>query len=159
MIQFSPQQTTNRDVLSTIARELEVEMDFDNLQSADAMKLRCFSVLDGDAHIGYCLFQILENSTGHLKQIYIKPTERKFKLGDGLFRAVLNSLEIHGVNQVVATGNSEEMAFYRHEGMISAKTEMLERTGVDMHTADFSQYVILESIKDFFSKPCKGHKK
>lgn len=159
MIQFSPLKTTNRDVLSAIASELDVEIDSDTLQSADAAKLRCFSVLDGDTHIGYCLFQILENSAAHLKQIYIKPNERKFKLGDGLFRAVLNSLEIQGVNQVVATGKSEEMAFYRHEGMISVEPEVLEKISADINAADFSQFVFLESIKAFFSKPCKGHKK
>ena len=159
MIQFSPLKTTNRETLSEITRELDVEMGFDDLQIADAMKLQCFSVLDGETHLGYCLFLIMENSVAHLKQIYIKPTERKFKLGDGLFRAVLNSLEIHGVNQVVATGKSEEMAFYRHEGMISVEPEVLEKISADINAADFSQFVFLESIKAFFSKPCKGHKK
>ena len=140
MIQFSPLQTTNPDTLAEIARALSLNH---NLECVDGVENRCFLTLDGNQTIGYCLFHILGNGVAQLTQIYIKPTERKFKLGDGLFRAVLNSLEINGVSQVYASGNSEELSFYKHEGLIESESGL----------------VSLESIATFFSKPCKGHKK
>lgn len=99
-------------------------------------------ILEGNGEIlGVCAYDILEQTMGYIHYIYVKPSERRQRFGDGLFRAVLNSMDLRGVISVACSSQCTDLEskFYKFEG--------LEWSG--------NQYR-LSSINAFFKKPCKS---
>ncbi|HAS74786.1 MAG TPA: hypothetical protein DCS67_11640 [Clostridiales bacterium UBA8960] len=160
MIEFRPLKYSSLVHLTQVLNDVEISA-FD-YSALDYEKMHSFVVIDGDNTIGLCLYTFLSVDTALVKLVYIKPSERNLKLGDGLLRASLNSIEIHGGERVIFEGNLTEQSFYLHEGM----TKLNDFSEVEM--ASFSHgmewledryYACCKSISSFFSKPCKGQSK
>lgn len=96
--------------------------------------------VDGEI-IGVCAYDIIEQTMGYIHYIYVKTEYRRQKFGDGLFRAVLNSMDLKGVISVACSSRSSDLEskLYAYEG--------LEKTG--------DQYRLF-SIGDFFNRPCQS---
>ncbi len=160
MIQFRPY--TEKTDASLLAMLTTFEIDhamIDQLMHADN---RFFVIDDGDAIIGFCAYAFATPELAHIMAIYVVPTERKNKFGDGLFRSVLNSIEIHGGRHVILSGTQTELDFYAHEGLAPVA---LNREGLsaEVHSAinplQNETFSYLESIENYFKKPCKGQLK
>ncbi len=108
----------------------------------EAVKSQNGFILEVDGEIiGACAYDILEHTMGYIHYIYVKPAHRRQRFGDGLIRAVLNSMDLHGVVSVACSSQSTEL-----EGKLYV-FERFEATG--------DQYR-LSSISDFFKRPCKS---
>jgi N-acetylglutamate synthase-like GNAT family acetyltransferase len=94
--------------------------------------------VDGEI-IGGCAYDILEETMGYIHYVYVKPAHRRQRYGDGLIRAVLNSMDLKGVTSVACSSQSTEL-----ESKLYA-FERFELTG--------EQYR-LSSINEFFKRPC-----
>ncbi|GAB6108883.1 GNAT family N-acetyltransferase [Fusibacter bizertensis] len=118
-----------------------------------------FVVCEGDRLLGICQFDFIDNSTAIVDCIYISPSERKMKLGDGLLRAILNSIEIRGGSSVIFIANEEEQLFYKHAGFEvlddSKITSIPVLDKVDKLSFD-NGLMQLKSISEFFNQPCKS---
>jgi N-acetylglutamate synthase-like GNAT family acetyltransferase len=160
MIQFRPYtEKTSESILAMLtAFEIDHAM-IDQLMHANN---RFFVVDDGDAIIGFCTYAFVTPELAHIMAIFIVPSERKNKFGDGLFRAVLNSIEINGGMHVILSGSQTELDFYAHEGLSPVA---LNREGLsaEVHSAieplQHETFSYLESIEKYFKKPCKGQHK
>ena len=80
---------------------------------------------------------------GYIHYVYVTPKHRRQRYGDGLFRAVLNSMDLNGVVSVACSSQATELEskLYAFEG--------LDKTG--------DQYR-LTSISDFFKRPCSAER-
>lgn len=126
----------------------------------DLLECKAFVVEDGNRVMGLCTYEFLNEHLAVVRSIYITPEERGNKFGDALIRSVLNSIEIHGRNHVIFLGNSDELKFYSHVGMEPFDESVLALDGVKSKLPigfDPLNGLYLNSIKDFFAKPCKGH--
>ncbi len=160
MIQFRPYtEKTNESILTLLTA---FEIDLTMIEKIMHVDTRFFIIDDGDAIIGFCAYAFVSPELAHIMAIYVAPTERNNKFGDGLFRAVLNSIEIHGGRHVVLSGNQTELDFYSHEGLSPVA---LNREGLsaEVHSAinplQNETFSYLESIDGYFKKPCKGQLK
>jgi len=77
----------------------------------------------------------------YLDHLYIKSNERLNKLGDSLFRTILNSLMLQGAEAVFMRANTHYDEFL--------KAENIERKD--------GNFVI--DLNEFFSRKCRGSKK
>jgi len=155
VIQFKPLISLNRETIKEIESALNITLDVEiNNTSSD----KVFVVQEGNQILGCCLFETLTTEYTLLKQVYINPKERKQKLGDALFRAVLNSIELNGGKHVSAYGNDEEISFYLHEGMKRISDEDARTYNWNISIGKYQPTIFLPSIADFFNTPCKGHK-
>lgn len=156
MIHFRPYNQQKDVPMMNILTELGIE-NFVNLNE----ETKCFLVEDGGQIIGACVYDWLEPHIACIQAIYLNESERKYKLGDGLFRATLNSIELNGGSHVICCGCENEIAFYLHEGLdlISKRSTRVSEGIWDKGICSKQdQFAFLESIQAFFSKPCKGHK-
>jgi len=160
MIQFRPY--TEKTSESILALLTQFEIDHAMIEQLMHVDNRFFVVNDGDAIIGFCAYTFATPELAHIMAIYIVHSERKNKFGDGLFRAVLNSIEINGGVHVILSGNQMELNFYTHEGLSPVA---LNRDGLsaEVHSAlnplQNESFSYLESIENYFNKPCKGQLK
>lgn len=118
-----------------------------------------FVVCDGDVIIGICQFEFIDPNTALIDGIYITPAERKLKLGDGLLRATLNSIEIRGGSSVIFIANEEEHSFYQHYqfGDIDLQNQPLTSSNEKIQKMSNGNHLMqLTSISEFFNKPCKS---
>lgn len=118
-----------------------------------------FVVYDRDIILGICQFEFIDSNTALIDGIYITPAERKLKLGDGLLRATLNSIEIKGGSSVIFIANEEEHSFYQHyqfediniqNQLLTSSYEKIQKMGNGNHLMQLS------SISEFFNQPCKS---
>ena len=156
MIQFRPYNQKKDRLVKEIFQSLGIEKQA--FYSEDA---KYFLIDTGEEIIGICAYEMIESHIAHVRTIFIKETERRFKFGDGLFRATLNSIDLNGGISVIFTGNEKELAFYLHEEMeeITHGSSRLNVAVWDKILCNSeSKMAYLESVGDFFKKPCKGHK-
>lgn len=155
MIEFRPLTFSSMLHLTEILSELEVTaFDFSTLEYE---KLHSFVVIEGSETVGICLYSFLSTDSAVVKLIFIKPSIRNIKLGDGLLRASLNSIEIHGGTHVIFEGNLVEQSFYLHEGMKRLSDVFNTENAPEYNYLEDRYYAYCSSIFDFFNKPCKGH--
>lgn len=76
----------------------------------------------------------------YIDHLYIKTNERLNKLGDSLFRAILNSLVLSGVQMVYMRHDEKYEGFLRAENIVF----------------DNGRFII--DTNEFFSRKCKGSK-
>jgi len=160
MIQFRPYLEKTHETLLAMFTAFEIDLvTIENLLHVDN---RFFVIDDGESIIGFCAYTFATPELAHIKAIYVAPNERNNNFGDGLFRSVLNSIEINGGVHVILSGNETELAFYAHEGLSSVG---LSREGLssEVHSVinplQNETFSYLESIKSYFDKPCKGQLK
>ncbi len=118
-----------------------------------------FVVYDRDVILGICQFEFIDPDTALIDGIYITPAERKLKLGDGLLRATLNSIEIKGGSSVIFIANEEEHSFYQHYQFedINIQNQRLASTYEKVQKMCNGNHLMhLSSISEFFNQPCKG---
>lgn len=160
MIEFRPLNFSSLVDLTQVLSDLEVQaFDYSKIE---LQKIHAFVVLDGGRTIGLCLYDFLKPDLALMRLIFISPSFRGLKLGDGLLRSTLNSIEIHGGNAVIFEGGSEELSFYLHEGMtslIDVNDEEMARVKAAYSTQSARLYAFCSSIASFFDKPCKGGSK
>lgn len=160
MIQFRPYTEKTSESLLALLTAFDIELTM--IESLLHSDNRFFIIDDGDAIIGFCAYVFVTPDLAHIMAIYVKPTERKNKFGDGLFRSVLNSIEINGGRHVILSGNQTELDFYAHEGL-SKVTLNREGLSAEVHSAinplKNESFSYLESIEGYFKKPCKGQLK
>ena len=160
MIQFRPY--TEKTSESLLALLTAFEIDAVTIEQLMPVDNRFFVIDDGDAIIGFCAYTFATEELAHIMAIYVVPSERENKFGDGLFRSVLNSIEINGGRHVILSGNQTELDFYAHEGLAPVA---LNREGLsaEVHSAinplQNESFSYLESIENYFKKPCKGQLK
>lgn len=77
----------------------------------------------------------------YIDHLYIKKDERLGKLGDSLFRAILNSLALNGHERVYMRADSH------YDGFLLAEN-------IEKHGARF-----LVELNEFFTRKCRGGKK
>lgn len=160
MIEFRPLSFDSLLDLTDVLNELEVQaFDFSN---ASYENTHAFVVFDGGKKVGLSLYSFIRPEMALMNLIYIVPALRGIKLGDGLLRSTLNSIEIHGGKTVIFEGVSEEHSFYLHEGMTSfcdITDEEMEKIA-EAYTAMKGRFnAYCSSINSFFDKPCKGRAK
>lgn len=90
--------------------------------------------------LGFGYYNIYGNDI-YLDHLYIKSNERLNKLGDSLFRTILNSLMLQGAERVFMRADVHYDVFL--------KAENIERKDDD--------FVIY--LNEFFSRKCRGSKK
>ena len=90
--------------------------------------------------LGFGYYNIYGNDI-YLDHLYIKSNERLNKLGDSLFRTILNSLMLQGAETVLMRADSHYDVFL--------KAENIERKEDD--------FVI--HLNEFFSRKCRGSQK
>lgn len=157
MIQFRPYTEKTTASLLTLLTDLEI--DASSIEQLMHAENRFFVIDDSNAIIGFCAYEFATPNLAHIKAIYVKSSERKNKFGDGLFRSVLNSIELNGGKHVILSGNQTELDFYEHEGLLPVA---LNREGLsaEVHSVlnpmESEQFSYLESIEGYFNKPCKG---
>lgn len=159
MIQFKPYPMNDVQDLSSVLKCVSLPLT-DNY--SDLWQCKAFVVQDSERTVGFCAYEFLSDETAIVRMIYIVPEERGNQFGDALIRSVLNSIEIHGRDRVIFMGNSDELAFYAHEGMKAIDAGfILSEDLKNLSTIDLEALngLYLSSIKGFFSKPCKGHGK
>ena len=160
MIEFRPLSFDSLLNMTDVLNELEIQA-FD-YSDASYDKMHAFVVLDGGKKVGLSLFTFIDSDMALMKLIYIDPALRGLKFGDGLLRASLNSIEIHGGKAVIFEGGAEELSFYLHEGMTSysdISDEEMKRVTEAYEPLKGRLYAYCRSIAAFFDKPCKGHAK
>ncbi len=160
MIQFRPfLEAANQNRLDLFTA---LELDAITIEQLQHEENHFFVIDDGGGIIGFCAYEYATPNLAHIKAIYVKPSERNNKFGDGLFRSVLNSIEINGGTHVILSGNQMELDFYAHEGLSPVA---LNREGLSAevhHVMDpllNQSFSYLDSIEVYFNKPCKGHLK
>lgn len=77
----------------------------------------------------------------YIDHLFIKTNERLTKLGDSLFRAILNSLALQGKEIVLMRSQSHYDGFLRAEN-------------IELHEDTF-----VIDLKEFFSRKCRSEKK
>lgn len=157
MIQFRPYNQQKDVPMMNLLTDLGIET-FVYLKK----ETKCFIVDDGGQIIGVCIYDWIEAHMACIQAIYLKESERNYKLGDGLFRATLNSIELNGGSCVICRGCESEITFYVHEGLEQLSinsTRLSNRIWEKVICSKNDQFAFLESIQAFFSKPCKGHNK
>ena len=160
MIQFRPYTEKTTEALLALLTIFEIDQAM--IEQLLHVDNRFFVIDDGDAIIGFSAYTFATPELAHIMAIYVAPQERKNKFGDGLFRAVLNSIEINGGRHVILSGNQTELDFYAHEGLSSVA---LNREGLsaEVHSVinplQNESFSYLESIENYFKKPCKGQLK
>lgn len=118
----------------------ETQMTFEGIKlSAD----HCFVVEDGNRICGIAGYEMTEVDKAEMRYIFVRNEDRGFKLGDGLFRALLNHLDHKKVCQVYVKSSEETNGFFIAEGLEVAMT-MGEKL------------VFKAELPDFFNKPCKS---
>lgn len=99
-----------------------------------------YIVLDGSNVLGFGYSNIYDGEI-YLDHLYIETSERLSKLGDSLFRALLNSLALQGITTVYMRNNP-------------IYNDFLNAEDIYLHG---DRYEI--SLDEFFSRKCKGSKK
>lgn len=118
-----------------------------------------FVVYDGEKILGISQYRFLDADIAMIDCIYITPTERKLKLGDGLLRATLNSIEIRKGSSVIFYVNDEECSFYSHIGFSAFAPQVItSKFDIENIVEDrpLNCLMYLDSISDFFDQPCKS---
>lgn len=121
-----------------------------------------FVVYEGDRLLGICQFELIDVRTAIIDCIYISPSERQMKIGDGLLRATLNGIEIKGGSSVIFIANEEEQSFYKHIGFEALDVHDAPLTSVidKVQKLRFDNVLMqLKSISEFFNQPCKSSRK
>ncbi len=118
----------------------EVKMTFDNIKLAPE---HCFIVEDGNRICGIAGYEMTEIDKAEMRYIFVRSEDRGFKLGDGLFRALLNHLDHQKICQVYIKSSEPTNGFFVAEGLEVAMT-MGEKL------------VFKADLPDFFNKPCKS---
>ncbi len=90
--------------------------------------------------LGFGYYNIYDNEV-YIDHLYIKRNERLSKLGDSLFRAILNSLQLQGLT--VAYMRKSEL----YDGFLKSENILFED----------ERYII--DTTEFFSRKCRGSKK
>jgi len=90
--------------------------------------------------LGFGYYNIYDNEV-YIDHLYIKRNERLNKLGDSLFRAILNSLQLQGLT--VAYMRKSDL----YDGFLKSENILF----------DEERYII--DTTEFFSRKCRGSKK
>lgn len=88
----------------------------------------------------YNAYKINNINKTFIDHLYVKKSERMFKLGDSLFRAILNSLTIHGSSAVYMRKDDLYLEFLKAE-----EIDLID-----------NEYII--KLPDFFERKCRGSK-
>lgn len=99
-----------------------------------------FVVEEREDVLGFGYYNVYGNDI-YIDHLYIKESERLNKLGDSLFRAILNSLNIQGVTEVLMRNIDLYSAFL--------DAEAIEKTDEKIYTID---------LIEFFNRKCKSAK-
>ncbi len=92
------------------------EKRFEQIQNKDAFVV--LAAKEGSSYTGYCIASV-ENKIGEIDSIYIKPTNRKNKLGETLLSSAelwLKSKNVVKILVSVAEGNESVFHFYNKQG-------------------------------------------
>lgn len=98
-----------------------------------------FVVVDRLDVLGFGYYNQYSEKT-YIDHLYIKENERLHKLGDSLFRAILNSLTLSGIQTVYMRQDDRYEGFLRAENIVFDNDEFIIDT------------------TEFFSRKCKGSK-
>lgn len=94
---------------------------------------------------GIASYKLKDDKTATIDCLYVKRNERGSKLGDGLFRAILNHLNLRKVTTVFIVGNRIANGFFVAEG--------LEIVAVDPNNSDLLTFRV--DLPAFFERGCK----
>lgn len=116
-------------------------MLMENLDYAEIELCRdsLYLVLEGDEVLGFGYYNIYDDEI-YIDHLFIKPAERLNKLGDSLFRAILNSIHLMGVKMTYMRENALYDDFLASE---------------DLYLSE-GRYVI--DLDAFFSRKCNSER-
>ncbi len=118
----------------------ETQMNFEQLK----LKVdHCYIVEDGNNVCGIAGYELADEHKAEMCYMFVRHEDRGFKLGDGLFRAILNHLDHQKVTQVYIKSEENTDGFFVAEGL-----EIAMKTG--------EKLVFKAELPDFFNKPCKS---
>lgn len=118
----------------------ETQMKFEQLK----IKVdHCYVVEDGNHICGLSGYEMTDENRAEMRYLFVRNEDRGFKLGDGLFRAMLNHLDHKKVTQVYIKSEESTNGFFVAEGLeIAMKAD--------------EKLVFRVDLPDFFNKPCKS---
>ncbi|GAU76984.1 GNAT family N-acetyltransferase [Fusibacter sp. 3D3] len=118
----------------------ETQMKFEQLK----LKIdHCYVVEDGERICGLAGYEMTEADRAEMIYLFVRNEDRGFKLGDGLFRAMLNHLDHKKVTQVYIKSDESTNGFFVAEGLdIAMKAD--------------EKLVFKAELPEFFNKPCKS---
>lgn len=99
-----------------------------------------FVVADKLDVLGFGYYNVYDDET-YLDHLYIMKNERLNKLGDSLFRAILNSLQLQGITTIYMRQDPLYDGFLKAENIV------------------FDEERFIIDTQEFFSRKCKGSKK
>lgn len=100
-----------------------------------------YVVLEKQEILGFGYFNLYDNDL-FIDHLYIKKSERLNKLGDSLFRTILNALNLSSIKKVYMRNND-----LYHDFLVAEDIELTE---------DKKQFLI--TLPDFFERKCRGSK-
>lgn len=100
-----------------------------------------YVVLEKQEILGFGYFNLYDNDV-FIDHLYIKKSERLNKLGDSLFRTILNALNISSIKKVYMRNND-----LYHDFLVAEDIKLTE---------DKKRFLI--TLPDFFERKCRGSK-
>ncbi len=135
MIQIRKQRDSDTPKIKSF-----LEGKSDQMKALVANGLTCFLVEEGERILGVAAYK----NEGEIHGLFIDENFRALKLGDGLFRAVLNHFDLLGISEVLVFSQAETYGFFASEPI--EPVSMPGQNGV---------FKVL--LPDFFNRPCKGN--
>lgn len=128
--------------------------------SSDGRMLDFILLLEGGQMLGCTKFNRLSEGYSAIEGIYVIPSERGMGLGDGLLRATLNYLQLHGFEKAIMLSDKATEGFYAHEdlALTNQNKDYSKLQELACYTKDSLEASFYCDIDEFFSRKCKSSK-
>lgn len=147
----------NNDLEKLITYE-EIEASFKKQADYNESK-EYFAIMDGNTLLGHASLKLFkDDSIIQIHELYVLPEERNNKLGDGLFRAILNYGRINFCKLAIIEDKEISNSFLIKEEMKKTKHNELMPQVKKLFEENKSNNYYICNIEEFFNKKCNGCK-
>lgn len=103
---------------------------------------QCMIAEEGQEIIGFTSYAV-SDGVYNIQQLFIKPSYRRKKIGDGLIRALLNLMDRKGIEEARIQINEQNIPFIEYVGLECMDSESL---------------IYRAQLPAFFEGPCRGER-